>query len=146
MCLRIFTQSTTCVHPHLKRSCGKPRTDFQLSSMSSCLSFWKYSKRRKNSRLRGAFANFPLSAVLLHILNVSRNAFIFPPFLCCFGFNAFIQYIEFCILLELKQVFHFSGISGCANDHLHVKNECTHNSASTHKYRKVQNWRLQYAT
>lgn len=98
----------------------------------------------KNSRAI-AFANSHLSAVLLHILSVSHNASTFLPSLCCDVFNAFIQYMEFCISSVLGQVFNFSGLSGCANDHLYVKNECTHNSAATHKYQKVQNWRLQYA-
>lgn len=45
----------------------------------------------------------------------------------------------------LKQAFNFSAIPECANDHLHVKNERTHNSAATHKYLGVPNWRLRCA-
>lgn len=118
-----------------------------LSTELCCLVslFLRLLKKKENFQThRDAFANFNLSAVL-HILNVSHIASTFPPPLCCDAFNAFIQYMEFCISSVLKQVFNFSGISGCANDHLHVKNERTHNSAATHKYRKVRNWRLQYA-
>lgn len=143
MCLRVFTQSTTCVHPHLKRSCEKPRTDFQLSYVVLSL-FATIPSRRKNSRSMEMLLLIFIFQLFSYIFYVS-HASAFPPSLCCDAFNVFIQYMEFCISSVLEQVFNFSGLSGCANDHLHVKNECTHNSAATHKYRKVQNWRLQYA-
>lgn len=110
----------------------------------SCLSetIQKEGKIPDPQRFFCWFSSFSCS---LTYLNVSHNASTFPSALCCDAFNAFIQCMEFCISSVLKQVFNFSGISGCANDHLPLKNERTHNSAATHKYGKVQNWRLQYA-
>lgn len=82
---------------------------------------------------------------LLNILCIFHTAAGFPHSLCCGALVLLFSVWWYYISATFKQAFNFSGISGCANDHLHVKNEHTHYSAATHKYRRVQNWRLQYA-
>lgn len=81
MCLRVFIQSTTWVHPHLKRSCKKPRADFQLGYAVSLISISEaVPNRGRISRPAGLLLQIFISFQLLsNISCLSHNASVFLP-------------------------------------------------------------------